>query len=113
MSSPLTRASAGISAAVLAAAALSGCNAISGFKREIDVKFTDTATEHNRQDIRTVCGALPGVTLEPPAPAKSADGRTGDVFFDVTKISQRQLSALYACLDNKPGVSGAVEPDDN
>lgn len=113
MSSPLTKANAGLSAAVLAAVVLSGCNAVSGFKREVDVKFSDSATEQNRQEIRRVCGALPGVTIEPPAAPKSAVARTGDVYFDITKISQRQLAALYACLNNKPGVVGAVEPDDN
>ena len=98
---------------VISVALLAGCSNVKGFNRELDVRFSDTATQQDRDTVRTVCGKLENVALL-PLPAKgSAAARIGDVGFDITKTNNQQLSALYACLDGKPGVVGAIEPDTN
>lgn len=69
--------------------------------------FAPTATDSNRDTVGTICGALPGVRLEPAPPAKSAAARDGSLRFDVTGSTEREISKLYGCLDGKPGVVGA------
>ena len=91
--------------AVASSVVLTGCNA--HFKREVVVTFSPTATDGDRQTVRTACSQLPGVTLEADPPAKSADARVGSIRFDVTGSTEREVSKLYACLNGKPGVVGA------
>ena len=77
------------------------------------MRFAPTATEADRATVRTDCAALPGVTLEPDPPPKSAAGRDGSIRFDVTGSTEREVSKLYACLNGKPGVVGAQGSENN
>jgi hypothetical protein len=92
--------------------AVAACNA-KGFSRTVDVTFSDTATQQDRDNVVQQCGTLPHASPLPQAPANSATARSGIVSFDITHASDAEISKLYACLSGKPGVLGVSEPDDN
>lgn len=75
------------------------------------MKFKPEATEQQRADVRTHCSPLPNVSPAPAPAAGSADARLGSVVFVVTKANNQQLTALYTCLQDKPGVLGFQDSD--
>lgn len=79
---------AGVAGALL----LAGCRT-PAVQRQLIVDFVSLPTSAQQQAVRAACQSLPGIVAEP------VRRRDAAVFFDVSRASDRQLSALANCVD--------------
>ena len=101
--------------AVVLLGVLSGCNTSALTEREIVINFNDSTTQATRIADRQAClHPAPNVSAEPlPAASdKFVSDQINDVRYRVDHANDNEISKLYACFENKPGVLGFSDDQD-
>ncbi len=87
---------------------LAGCG-IKPDRVEAVVTFTPGVTAQQQQAVRTACLSVGQAMQEPPDRNNLPSSRTYPLRYDVTRASAQDKSALYRCLNGRPGVRGVNE----
>lgn len=84
-----------------------------GDRRVVVVTMTQDADQGDRERLKSVCGALPGVRVvaDRGNPDPKVQGRFA-VRFDVKDITAPQYAALTTCIHRQPGVRGLLTEND-
>lgn len=93
----------------VAFALLAGCGGNVRF-REVVVTFDRTAGEAARARVLQACAGVPHTSPEPRPSSALRSTQANDVRFRVDDASDRELAALYACLQRDPAVRGVSIP---
>ncbi len=98
--------------ATLVGGALAGCGQLGQniTKREVVVHFRPDATPAQHLAARAACAELPHATPEPLPKGTLPSEQLNNVRFRVDNASDRDLLALYSCLQKQPGVVGVDIP---
>jgi len=96
----------------LAAVLTPGCATLSAenLNRELVVLFEEGSTPEDVARVREACSSVGGIVAEPAGPDNAANRRY-PLRFDLGDASDRERTALYACLNKDSSVKGALEPD--
>jgi hypothetical protein len=97
----------------LALGGASGCGQVGEniTKREVVVHFGPDAPRAQHVAARQACAGLPHTSPEPmPTGTLRLSQRVTDVRFRVDDANDRELLALYNCLQKQPGVVGVDIP---
>ncbi len=97
-----------LGAALLLAGLTAGCG-IKPDRVEAVVTFTSTATPQQQQAARDACPSSGQVVQEPPDRNNLASSRRYPLRYDITRASAQDKSALYRCLNDRPGITGINE----
>jgi hypothetical protein len=98
--------------ALFAVVSLSGCNTSALEKQELEVVFTDNATQAQHVQALDACAhATPLATPEPFATSALPSDNVGDVRFRTDHANDKAIALLEACLQKQPGVKGFNVPD--
>lgn len=86
---------------------------LAGDQRVLVVTMEQGAGQPAREALKRACGGLPGVSLvaDRGNPDPRIQGRF-PVRFDISGITDRQLAALTACVNDQPGVRGLLTEND-
>jgi len=90
---------------------LAGCG-IKPDRVEAVVIFTPGVTAQQQEAVRTACPSVGHALLEPPDRNDLQSSRRYPLRYDVTHASAQDKSALYRCLNGRPGVRGVNEESD-
>ena len=84
-----------------------------GDQRVLVVTMEQDADQSDRESLKRACGALPGVSVvaDRGDPDPRVQGRFA-VRFDIAGTTQRQETALAACINRQPGVRGFLTEND-
>jgi len=79
---------------------------------EAVVTFTPDVTAQQQEAVRTACPSVGHALQEPPDRNDLQSSRRYPLRYDVTRASAQDKSALYRCLNGRPGVRGVNEESD-
>jgi hypothetical protein len=84
-----------------------------GDRRVVVVTMAQDAEQRDRENLKSVCGRLPGVRViaDRGNPDPKVQGKFA-VRFDVADITAPQYAALTGCISRQPGVRGLLTEND-